>query len=168
MGRLPGDNRNYDIQALRAVHMEILRRHFLGQKSKDIARDLRISESTVSYTINNPMAKEYLKELSEEADEEVVDVAKRVKEIAPEALRVVEKMLRDEEQPARLRAQIAWDILNRAGHAPAKKIEGTMTHGVFTVSDIMELKKRLKEAGVKSGTVVEAEAEIIEDNSEHR
>ena len=48
MARLPEGNRKYQIKELWNRHEEINRRLLLGQKSKEIAKDLGISEATVS------------------------------------------------------------------------------------------------------------------------
>ena len=47
MAKLPTGNRKYQIKELWDRHHEINRRILLGQKNKEIAEDLNITEATV-------------------------------------------------------------------------------------------------------------------------
>jgi len=143
MGRLADGNRKYSLQRLQSVHMEILRRHFVGQKSCEIAKDLGISEVTVSYTINNPLAQEVLENLQAGADASAADVQGRIKELAVDAVEVLEEMMTPIAPPA-LRLRAATDVLDRAGHGAVKKVEGRVVHGMFTAEELAAIVARAK------------------------
>ena len=93
MAKLPSGNRKYQIKELWDRHHEINRRILLGQKNKEIAEDLNISEATVSYTKNSKLAQDELNVLKAARDASSVDVARQIKEIAPRALEVLEEVM---------------------------------------------------------------------------
>ena len=144
MGKFPSGNRQYNIQRLQSVHREILRRHFVGQKSTEIAEDMGLSAATISYTINNPLAKEVLADLNEGADANVVDVAARIHEIAEDAVEVLATFVEDDLIPPAIRLRAADSILDRAGHTPVKRIQASVAHGIFTSDDIERMKQAAK------------------------
>jgi len=128
MGRLPSNNRKYQIQTLQERHREILRMLSLGQSPKDISHSLGVTTAVVQ-------------------------------ELAPEALDTLERLMKDdEESPDTLRAKIAMDVLDRAGHGAVKK--QVSLHQNLSKEDINNIKQRAKDIGEDIGLVVDAE--IIE------
>ena len=164
MGRLATGNRQYSLQRLNQVHKEILRRHFVGQKAVEIAAELNLSPVTVSYTINNPLAKEMLQDLDAGADASVQDVPARIREIAIDAVEVLNEMVSDRGTPPALRLRAATDVLDRAGHGAVKKVEGRVAHGYFTSDEISRLVSEAKAAAGKGPLVpTEVPCTVVEE-----
>lgn len=167
MGRLPTGNRQYQIQYLWDRHQEILRRSVIGQSAKDIASALHITPTVVSYTLNSEIARQSLAVLRGARDASSVDISKRIKEFAPKALDLLEKVIDgglEEDKPSNAAVRVAMDNLDRAGYGAPKKIVGAFAHKVFTNEDVEEIKNRALEVGKQQGIVEDAVAEeIIED-----
>ena len=157
MAKLPSGNRKYQIKELWDRHHEINRRILLGQKIKEIAEDLNISEATVSYTKNSKLAQDELNVLKAARDASSVDVAMQIKEIAPRALEVLEEVIEGDDSSLSLKAKVATDLLDRAGHSAPKKMIGAMMHEHFTKDDIIKIKERAKTIGKLNGNVIEGE-----------
>jgi hypothetical protein len=165
MGRLATGNRRYSLQRLNQVHKEILRRHFVGQKAVEIAAELNLSPVTVSYTINNPLAKEMLQDLDAGADASVQDVPARIREIAIDAVEVLNEMVIDKGTPPALRLRAATDVLDRAGHGAVKKVEGRVAHGYFTSDEISRLVAEAKAAAGKGPIRTEVPCTVVEEEA---
>lgn len=144
VGRPATGNRKYQIQDMWAIHKEINRLHLLGMKSVDIAAHLDISEAMVSYTINSPIAKREMAEMEAARDLDAVDVAKKIRDLAPRAVEVFEDVMSSELDSMRLKA--AAGILDRAGFGPVQKFQGAVA--VLTADDIREIKERARDIGL--------------------
>jgi len=147
MGRNPGvAARQYQIQTLWDVHHEILRRLVLGQKSVEIARDLNVTAPVVSYVKNSEMGKRQLSLMHAASNVSVINIAGRIKELATQAVAVMEAAL-DDCQPMQTRLKAAVDVLDRAGHAAPKVMRTENYHAHFGAEDIEAIKARAREAG---------------------
>lgn len=156
MGRLPTNNRSYQIQAIQDNHREILRRLAVGQSAKQIARDLNCTTAVVSYVKNSNLGRPELDNLQLTRDDSVRDLSAQIKEAAPEAFQVLLSLMRDEsDTPRTLRAKIAMDNLDRAGHGAIAKTANV--GALLTLEQIESLKARAKKAGIASGSVVDGE-----------
>jgi hypothetical protein len=120
MGRLPGENRVYTLQEIQDSHREIARLLVMGVKGVDIAETLGVTPAMVSYTKNSPVVKREMDNMHAVANLDAVDVAKRIQEVAPRALQVMEDLL--EEANDAIKVKIAADLLDRAGHGAVKNI----------------------------------------------
>jgi len=60
MGRLPTENRKYQLQQLNDLHHEVLRLTLLGWKSKQIADWLGVSEPTICNAANSARGRRQL------------------------------------------------------------------------------------------------------------
>jgi hypothetical protein len=125
MGRLPGENRQYTLQEIQDSHREIARLLVMGVKSVDIADALGVTPAMVSYTKNSPVVK---------------------REIAPRALEVMEALM-DESNDA-IKAKIAADLLDRAGHGAVKNINVHSLSAHLSKDDILEIKNRARQIGL--------------------
>ncbi len=143
MGRLPTGNRKYNIQQMWDSHHEITRLALLGLKHIDIANTLGVTPVMVSYTLNSPIVKRQLAIMRGARDAEAVDVAARIKELAPKAVDILENLMESENAGMQYKAAIG--ILDRAGHAPVQRLQANITHGHFTPEEIAEIKKRAKD-----------------------
>ena len=163
----PSDKRTFEVSEMWDVHHEIVRRRLLGQKVVNIAKDLGVSEAMVSYTVNSPVVKDKLEIMKGARDAETIDLAKRIRENAPQSLRLLEDIISGEVDgtvvPLNMRRQEANMMMNRAGFAPVQTIKGAILHGHYTSDEIDEIKKRALEDGLKSGVVVDGEATEINE-----
>jgi len=154
----------YEVNEMWEVHHEIVRRLVLGQKPSSIAEDLNVSKSMVSYTRNSPVVRDQIEIMKGARDADTIDLAKRIREDAPEALRLLEDIISGEaDATIGLRAREANNMMNRAGYAPVQTIKGAIIHGHYSSEEIEEIKKRAEETGLKSGIVVDAEVEELPD-----
>jgi hypothetical protein len=146
MGRLPGENRQYTLQEIQDSHREIARLLVMGVKSVDIADALGVTPAMVSYTKNSPVVKREMDNMHAAANLDAVDVAKRIQEIAPRALEVMEALM-DESNDA-IKAKIAADLLDRAGHGAVKNINVHSLSAHLSKDDILEIKNRARQIGL--------------------
>ena len=164
----PGEKRTFEVSAMWEIHHEVVRRLLLGQKVVGIARDLGVSEAMVSYTRNSPVVRDKLEIMKGARDAETLDLAKRIRENAPQSLRLLEDIVSGEVDgtsvPLNMRRQEANMMMNRAGYAPVQTIKGAILHGHYTSDEIDEIKERAVKDGLKSGVVVEGE--VVEVSNE--
>ena len=131
----------YQLKKLRAVHHQIIQRVVLGQKDKDIAKDLNLDLSTVQYTKRSKLA----------------DVGQRIKDVAPRALKVITAVMESDAASDNARLSAAFDIMDRAGFAAPKDVR--VMHAHITSDDIADIKKRaqlaheLSEEDLDDGTI---------------
>lgn len=163
----PSEKRTFEVSAMWEIHHEVVRRLLLGQKVISIARDLGVSEAMVSYTRNSPIVRDKLEIMKGARDAETLDLAKRIRENAPESLRLLEDIISGEVDgtsvPLNMRRIEANTMMNRAGYAPVQTIKGAILHGHYTKDEIDGIKKRAVEDGLKSGVVVEGEVVEVSD-----
>jgi hypothetical protein len=162
----PGqEKRTFEVSELWEVHHEIVRRLLLGQKNADIARDLGISRQMVSYVRNSPVVRDKLELMKGARDAETIDLAKRIRDNAPRALKLLEDIIEGEvdgnEVPLNMRRQEANMMMNRAGYSPVTNIKGTVAHAHYTKDDIEDIKRRAVETGLKTGAIVDADFEEV-------
>ena len=143
MGRPATGERKYSIQHMWDVHHEIVRLLVTGMKHVEIAATLGVTEVMVSYTANSPIVKRQLELLRAARDLDSVDVARKIQEIALDAVEMMEKHVKSTTESISLKA--AQDILDRAGFAPVKKISTENVHAHLTREDIEEIKKRARQ-----------------------
>ncbi len=144
MGRHPTGERQYQIEHMWNVHHEICRLSLAGMHNVDIARHLGISEVTVSTTLNSEIVKRKMAVLQGARDMDAVSIAKRIQELAPKAVDVLNDLLDSQVEAIQLRSAV--DVLDRAGHGAVKK-ELSLT-GHLSKDDIDQIKNRAKEVGL--------------------
>lgn len=155
-----GERRVWQVQEMWDVHHEIARRLLLGQKNVSIAEDLGVSAQMISLVRQSPVVKERLSIMRAARDDKIIDMAKYIKEKAPEALQLLDKVIAGEEidgkKPSlemRVREANGW--IDRAGYKAPQRVEGAFMHGHYTADEIEELKRESAERAAK---VIEAEA----------
>lgn len=154
-GRRNPNGAKYQVEELWDRHHEIMRLAVMGMKQVAIAQQLGVSEVMVSYTLNSPLVQRQMELLRATRDAKTVDVAKRIKELAAEAVERIGDIMREGSEGAALKASLG--ILDRAGHAPIQKFQGTMA--VLTAEDILEIKERARLIGaLAEPPLLEAEA----------
>ena len=117
MGRLPtGKVPEQQLQLVRPIHREIMRRLVCGEKPVAIARDLELSQSRLSIVMNSPLFMAEFKKLEENVTESVVDnlsdVDKRLRVLAPNAVEVINSIMITRKTPLPLKRACARDILD--------------------------------------------------------
>lgn len=146
MGRPTSGDRKYTVENIWDVHREVMRLAVTGMKSVDIAAALGVTEAMVSYTINSPICKRQLDNMRAARDIDAVSVAKRIQEIAPRAVEVLEGLLEDGNDAIKLRA--ATDVLDRAGHAAVRTLRTESLSLHLNKDDIDDIKARARSIGL--------------------
>lgn len=146
-------------------YQEIARRIVIGQKNVEIANDMNVTPEMVSYVRNSDLVQARIDTLQTAADSETVNIASRIKSMAPKALDILQAVLDGrvdgEKIPAKLRAEHAEKLLDRAGYAPPREIKAHMLHGHYTAEDIERIKKRATDASMNAACSI-----IVEDVEE--
>ena len=160
--------RSWEITELWDRHQEIIRRLFLGQSARDIAKDLGIAENTISQIRNSELGQRALADLHAAANDNAINVAQRIRSIAPKAIDVLEGMLDYQrevgyELPSDRKnaASIAFGVLDRAGHAPVHK--NVNVEVPVSGSIISEIKERAMKAGAIAKPKTEQETEDAQE-----
>ena len=115
----------------------------MGQKASSIAEEMGVSRAMVSYVRKSRVVQDRLDELKAERDSDSVDLARYIKQKAPQALRLLDKIIAgDIDAPTTVRAREANNWLDRAGYAPVRSIQAQHIHGHFTADEIEDLKRQ--------------------------
>jgi len=170
--RFKEDRKTFEVQKMWEVHHEIVRRLLLGQKGSHIARDLGVTPAMISYVRNSSVVKEKLEIMKGARDADTLDLAKRIRENAPIAIKLLEDVIEGEVQtatgesmevPLGMRAKEANNMLSRAGYGPITNLKGQIAHGHFTKEDLDDIKSRARKDGIKSGSVIDTTFEEVKD-----
>lgn len=149
--RNPDGNQNYQIEELWDHHKQIIRLLVASNGSytnEHIAQLVGCTAQTVSNVRNNPLAKARLEILHTEADKDAVSISRRIKEIAPIAIAVLEKTMSealvDEDGDDKLRNAGVKSALGALEYAAPKKSElaATVTH--ITLEQIEKIRERAR------------------------
>lgn len=152
---------SWEVSEIWDLHHQIKRRIFLGQKNVDIARALGCTKEQVSSVRNSPVIREELQKMHESADAEVLDIRAEIKELAPDAMKVLEELMVNPDTPANVRLGCCRDVLDRDGHQAVQQVNHL--HGHFTANDLLEIKDRAKQIGVSQGIIAEPGADDVID-----
>lgn len=128
-------------------HREIARRLVAGERQKDIAQDLGMTQSRISIVANSPEMQQAVGELSAKADEEAVDISARLQALSSDAVNVLEHVIKKNTSPFNesLQVKVAEAILDRAGYARAVKTEGSVNHKISAEGILGEALRTLRE-----------------------
>ena len=158
------DERNrWVVSHMWEIHHEIARRLVLGQKNVEIAEALNVTPVMVSNVRNSPIVQERITILKGARDADTIDLAREIKEVAPEALGLLKDIIRGENDganaPIGLRARTSENMLARVGHGVPHKVQTENVHTILTAEDIAEIKRRAQ----CNANVVDAEFSVKED-----
>ena len=106
------------IQSLKERHFEMMRRLVAGDPAVEICKALGMTQSWFSIVQSSPAFQSELIKLREEANQNAADIGKRLTNLAPDAVSVLEKAIRDQKfdiSPFQ-KVFVARDILDRVGH----------------------------------------------------
>jgi len=144
------------LQELKTKHREIARLLLEGIKPAQISERFDMPLSTVYNIQSDPLFKAHTMRLSDEIDQEVIKVRKRLAEMNSKALDALDDLLTYDNIPPAVRLNTAKDVLDRNGFAPAQNVNHN--HAYFTAQDLLELKQRARNAGA----AIEVEYEELE------
>jgi predicted transcriptional regulator len=158
--------KSFRLNEMRSVHHEIVRFALWGYKQVEIAKLVGVTPQVVSYTLNSQVVKAKLGMMHERRDADAINVTHRIRELAPEALELIEQAVRGDlgdQVTITQRLKEANTILDRAGFSPQRQVSIEHTKGShYSPEEIEELKQLAKD----SGMVVDVEAEIVGDEGE--
>lgn len=156
----------YQLKKVNQMHREIIRFIVLGYRDKEIAEALGCTTVTVKNVKESELAQRYIREMQGERDSNAVDLSTTIKNIAPLALEISTGIMMDDDASESVRANIAADILDRAGYKPAN-INMNLGGGL-TKDEIREIRERAQQNGLKvrSEHSEVQEAEYTDANNE--
>lgn len=114
-------------KAILPKHRAIMRFQIQGMTNLEIAERLEMTPQAVSYIVTSDLYKAALTQLQDKADdltiETQIDVKKKIAELSVYSIQDIEKMLKSDGYniSPRLRAEMHWDILDRAGQREPEK-----------------------------------------------
>lgn len=146
MGRLASEEpRKYQIQTLQEMHHQILRLTILGWKPREIALNLNCTEATVGNVIHSELGRRQLRLMKSAADKAAIDVAAEIKRLSEKSIQGIEEMMDDPNTKQDVRSTLFRDMLDRAGHAAPRVIQGQFAHTFLSREDLEEIKQRANE-----------------------
>lgn len=147
--------RKYQPKQLNEKHHEILRLAMLGYSNVDIAERLSCTPATVSIVRNSGLGKQHASLLRAEADYSALETAKRIRELAPDAIEAIQQIMMNDEMPANVRLSAAKDILDRAGYGAPKQVNVSSTTLNLTGDDLEGLKAVALQRAQANGMVID-------------
>lgn len=161
------DDKKYQIDEMWAHQEEICRLVVAsngGFTNEYIAKQVGCTAQTVSNVRNSIVGRMKIDELSKKRDENAIDLAEKVKEIAPAALELMsntitaanDDLVEGSPDPKLLGhgLRAAGDIID---HSVPRRIEEAHIHGHITYEQIMEMRKRIEEKRVSNASHVSVE-----------
>jgi transposase len=101
-------------------HRLIVALHLAGDKNKEIAKKLKLSQSHISLILSDPRAVYEIENLAQSVADRTVDTALRLKLYANEALDEIVEELRTSRNE-KVRQTAAFGLLDRAGYTPVRE-----------------------------------------------
>lgn len=120
----PPASQGPSIEKMKEIHHEIKRRLILGEKPVDISKALGMTQSWLSIVMASPVFQIELAKERALADENAADVGGRITRLAPHAMSVLEKIVKEKNSDVSLVKQgdFALKALELAGHSkPAQQ-----------------------------------------------
>lgn len=157
----------FEVARISAKHHEVARMLLLGFKNYEIAEAVGLQPLQIAHIRNSPLIKEKLAILQERRDAQTLDVADQLQKDMVKNLEVLQKIRDGElEDPdgnkvftnVKLRADIAFGLMDRAGYSPVKRVQGEFLHGHMGAGEIEEIKQRAQQARNMA-----VEAEMVAD-----
>lgn len=109
---------------LRSQHRNIVQMSFNGFKNTEIAEKTELSLATVSNVLRSPLGKAYLNGLIDRAQENTLDVRKKLISLNKDAINTIERILDPKvKAPFNVQLTAAKDVLDRNGYKPSDKFE---------------------------------------------
>lgn len=147
--------RSYEPKSLNAQHHEILRLTLLGKSQVDIAAELGCTPQTVNIAVNSGLGRDQLSLLHAEADVNAVEIAQKIRETAPVALAAIQSIIESPDVSAAVRLKASIDILDRAGHAPIKKVDVRKMSMELSADDLEGVKQLALQKAMEAGVIID-------------
>ena len=159
MGRLPSENRKYQLSSLNDLHHESIRLTLLGWKPKQIAEWLGVTEPTVHNAVNSARGRQQLSLLRAVRDGASIDLAKEIAEFAPQAFEMYKTALLDENLAPALKLKYSLEAVGLAGHVKPQRVQVQAQTTHLTLDEIQAIKARAQQLAIEHGSV---DAEYVE------
>jgi len=127
-------------------HHEVIRLAVLGFGVYEIARMVGFTAVTVRNVLGSEVVKRQMQAMAGAKDHDCLELKKEIDSLAPLAIEVMRGIMEDENESSKTRLTAAIDILDRAGFAPPKVIQGTLDITHLTSTELVELKQRARDA----------------------
>ena len=148
------DRHSRGVKRIQQYHHEILRLTVLGVTPKRIAEHVGLSATTVDRILRSDLVKKRLEQLQVARTANTLSVTRRLVEMAPKALDVLEEALHDETSPIRDRVKVAQDLMDRSGNSKITRGRIEVEHG----GKVKNLIQRVKENAASRAV----DAEVVE------
>ncbi len=155
----------YNVKKLHYRHHEIARLLLLGWGNKQIAEALSVTPQHVSDMRKDPLLQRRMTVLTERRDVDAVNVEKRLKEEAPASLDTLLEVRDDVDSGRSLRARVALELLDRAGHGKMQRVQANILHGAVPPEVMARVKQRMDRARSMED-IPDAVFEEIPENAE--
>lgn len=118
-----------------------------------------MSTHAINLITSSDIYRAELAKLNDRADDkvinEIVDVRSKIEELAGTSITELEKMLTAKETAEKLRADICFDILDRAGHAPTERQEVVFSYAEAATEAYQRRRAQITQAKETKSTVVD-------------
>lgn len=114
-----------EILELTPRHRRALESYARGERPATICADLDLTSLTLKKLLESKLGWEYLNGVEQQIQQRVVDVTTRLRNLAPNAIDVLEELMGDGDVPSGVRRASANDILDRAGYGKTSHLEVT-------------------------------------------
>lgn len=112
------------LKELRANHRAIIQMSFNGFRNQEIAEKTGMSPGTISQILRSPMGQAYMNGLQDRAQENTIDVRKKLIDMNKDALATLSRILDPKvKAPYNVQLSAAKDVLDRNGYKPSDKFE---------------------------------------------
>jgi len=141
-----------------------------GQKNKDIAERLEMSDCNVSQIIRSPLGQAYLEGLQDKAKESTLDVRKKLISLNSSALTVLERIMNPAEKaPHSVQLTAAKDVLDRTGYKAPDSLHVDMTMQTKTdqeiEAEIMAMQESISKTYLQSPGKTVTQSELAESET---
>lgn len=164
MGRLPSNNRKYELRRLQDNHREMLRLSALGYDRKKIAAILGVTTATVSNARNSELGRAQSEVLANGRDSAITDINQKIQALLPDAITLMGEVAKGKvtipegsNVTITQRMKASQDLIGRGGYVPPTRVQhsGDVNHHM-TVDDIKKIKEKAASLKV-NGFVIDAE-----------
>jgi len=156
----------YRMTAFKPSFRRIAELHVAGHKNTEIARILYVTDVTVKNVLQNPLIIRHIEYLESVKDRGFQSVIERQVVAAVKAQDILEDMMEDTEMDAKLRKDIAINMLDRVQGKPHQTVHQKSERVICTVDTVNEVKNRvnkIKQELKVSGLLAEAEYEEVKN-----
>jgi len=148
----------YAVKKLHFRHHEIARLLLLGFGNKQIAGMLGVTPQHVSDMRKDPLMQRRMAVLTDRRDASALDVEKRLQEEAPASLDTLLEVRDDPDSGRALRAKVALELLDRAGHGKTQRVAAEIMHGHVPPEVMEKVRQRMD----RSRALDVTDAEIVD------